>query len=212
MLKTIQASTGLIFALFVAVHLLNTWLGALGPGIYDGVQATARAVYQFAPVEALLLTALLLHIASGLLRIWREPKRTLSTRGRLHRYSGLFLALVIGGHIAAVRGASWWFDVYPEFLGLAFTVEAVPLYFYPYYFLLGVAGCYHALNGTGIALGRLGKPWHLTSTRLRQLSFASMALTLMFLMALGGVWTHLDDPAHSAFAQLAMELLGESAP
>ena len=66
----------------------------------------------------------------------------------LHRYAGFFLLVFIGGHIVAVRGASWFYDVYPGFEGLAFSIAAVPGYFYPYYFLLAVAGFYHGINGS----------------------------------------------------------------
>lgn len=62
MLKKLQAITGLIFATFVAVHLLNTWLAGLGPAAYDGVQVALRQVYQFIFVEVLILSALLVHV------------------------------------------------------------------------------------------------------------------------------------------------------
>ena len=153
MLKQIQAATGLLFAAFLGLHLINTWLAALGPAIYDGLQGALRAIYQFAPIEALLLAALSVHLVVGLLRLVTEPKRVLNRRARWHRYAGFFLLVFIGGHILAVRGASWFYDVYPGFAGLAFSLEAVPGYFYPYYFLLGVAGFYHGLNGAFIALG-----------------------------------------------------------
>ncbi|MFK7913322.1 MAG: hypothetical protein AB8B93_05365 [Pseudomonadales bacterium] len=224
MLKTLQAATGLLVALFIAIHLLNTWLAALGPQIYDSVQGVLRSAYQWPPLEVLLLTALLVHIVTGLLRLWREPPRQQTARSRLHRYAGLFLALVIAGHILAVRGASWFFDVYPGFAGLAFSLEALPLYFYPYYFLLGLAGFYHGLNGTGVAVARLrsrvrehpgSHSWRLTSTSLYRASSLAAVLTVAALLALGGLWTDIGDPAHSDFAKLAkhaMELLGGSAP
>lgn len=211
MLKCLQAGSGVLIALFVAIHLLNTWLAALGPRVYDEVQTLLRLGYQFPPLEILLMAALLLHMAIGLLRIWREPKRDLSKRARLHRYAGLFLAIVMAGHIMAVRGASWFFDVYPGFAGLAFTVEALPGYFYPYYFLLGLAGFYHGLNGIGIALSRLRNepsPWRLPSHHLYRATAAAGILTGAALLAFGGVWTDVGNPAHSDFAQLAYDLLG----
>ena len=154
MLKKLQAGTGLLFAAFVLVHLLNTWLAALGPGAYDGVQALLRNGYQWLPVEAVLLAALVVHIVVGIMRIASEPRRTLTLRSRIHRYTGFFLMVVIVGHVLAVRGPSWFFDVYPGFAGLAFTIDYLPGYFYPYYLLLGMAGFYHALNGIGIAASR----------------------------------------------------------
>ena len=130
-LKKIQAGTGVVLFIFVLMHLVNTYLAALGPQVYDSTQQILRGIYQFPPVEALLLSALLVHVIVGLVRIKLEPKRTLTTRARWHRYAGVFMLVVIGGHIAAVRGPSWFLDIYPGFHGLAFSIEAVPGYFFP---------------------------------------------------------------------------------
>ena len=115
MLKKIQAGSGLLFFAFVALHLINTWLATFGAGAYDSVQVLLRGIYQFAPVEALILSALSLHVVVGVVRIAKEPKRDLTSRAKWHRYAGFFLAIVIVGHILAVRGSSWFFDVYPGF-------------------------------------------------------------------------------------------------
>lgn len=215
MLKKLQAITGLIFATFVAVHLLNTWLAGLGPAAYDGVQVALRQVYQFIFVEVLILSALLVHVVAGVMRLVKEPKRTLTIRARVHRYAGFFLMLVILGHILAVRGSSMFFDVYPGFAGLAFSIEFLPGFFYPYYLLLGVAGFYHALNGSGIALQRLrgrlgGLGWRFVLPQ-RRLALASSVAALVMVVSLlgfGGVWFDVGDVASSDFARLAKELLG----
>jgi succinate dehydrogenase/fumarate reductase cytochrome b subunit len=211
MLKKLQAGTGILFAAFVLVHLLNTWLAALGPGAYDGVQALLRNGYQWLPVEALLLAALGVHIVVGIMRIASEPRRTLTLRSRIHRYTGFFLMVVIVGHVLAVRGPSWFFDVYPGFAGLAFTIDYLPGYFYPYYFLLGVAGFYHALNGIGIAAARTGLRPGIAGLSTRHIAvatgFAGVAMVAA-LLGLGGIWFDVGDVQSSAFAQLAVELLG----
>ncbi len=221
MLKQIQAVTGLIFALFLTLHLANTWLATLGAGVYDGVQGLLRQFYQFAPFEALILAALAVHLVAGVLRIFIEPKRELTRRARWHRYAGLFLLIFIGGHITAVRGSSWFYDVYPEFAGLAFSIEAVPAYFYPYYFLLGVAGLYHMLNGVGIAAGRLGigrlpllSTPMLSTPMLGRATIAGSVLTLLALGGLGGWYYDVGNVGESDFAVLttsiAREVLGVS--
>ena len=209
MLKQLQAATGALFAIFVIVHLVNTWLATLGPGVYDAVQSATRTVYQFAPVEALLLSALAVHILTGILRIVREPKRVLNLRAKLHRYAGFFLLLVIGGHVLAVRGPSWFFDIYPGFLGLAFSIDYAPAYFYPYYFLLGMAGFYHGLNGLGIALTRLGVPLHVQNGQLRIATGAATALLAVALLGLGGIWYDVGDLSQSEFGQCALEFISE---
>ncbi len=219
MLKKLQAITGLVFATFVAVHLLNTWLAGLGPAAYDGVQAALRQVYQFVFVEVLILSALLVHVVAGVMRMVKEPKRTLTVRARVHRYAGFFLMLVILGHILAVRGPSVFFDVYPGFAGLAFSIEFLPGFFYPYYLLLGMAGFYHGLNGSGIALqrlrglsggriGELGWRFVLPQRRLAIASSVAALVMVVSLLGFGGVWFDVGDVASSDFARLAKELLG----
>ncbi len=212
MLKQLQAGTGVVVAIFVALHLTNTALAALGPAVYNSVQEALRAVYQFAPIEALLFAALAVHMGVGVLRIIKEPKRTLSRRARLHRYAGFFLLVFIFGHVLAVRGSSWFYDVYPGFEGLAFSISAVPVYFYPYYFLLGLTGFYHGLNGLGIALSRLGVKMHLPTLRLQQLSATASAILAAALLGLGGFLFDVGDNSQSPFAQLAMELIGGFTP
>ncbi|MGD8418411.1 MAG: hypothetical protein PVH91_15225 [Pseudomonadales bacterium] len=217
MLKQIQAGTGLAFAVFLSLHLVNTWLATLGPGAYDRVQTVLRYVYQFAPFEALLLAALSVHAVCGVLRMVQEPRRPRSARARAHRWAGVFLLVVIGGHILAVRGASWFYGVYPGFEGLAFSISAVPGYFYPYYFLLAVAGLYHGLNGTGIALARLGRPVRLETRTLTRTAATGALLTVLALGGFGGWYYDVGDVQTSGFAVLttniAREVLGvEIAP
>ena len=102
--------------------------------------------------------------------------------------------LVIAGHILAVRGPSLFFDVYPGFAGLAFTIEFLPGHFYPYYFALGLAGFYHALNGASIALGRLGIRFALPQRHLTLASSLAALAMVVSLLGLGGVWFDVGDP------------------
>ena len=207
MLKSLQAGSGLLFAVFVVMHLTNTWLAALGPGAYNETQQLLRTIYQFPPLEALLLAALAVHIVVGVMRIVQEPKRELNLRARLHRYAGFFLLLVIFGHIAAVRGPSWMFEIYPGFEGLAFSIDFAPAYFLPYYFLLGLTGFYHGLNGIGIALTRLGFRATIGPQMLRATTGFAGVLMIAALMGFSGVWTDPGDLTENEFAQLALGIL-----
>ena len=144
-----------------------------------------------------------------ILRIVSEPRRTLSARGKLHRYAGFFLLAVIGGHILAVRGSSWFYDVFPGFEGLAFSVDAVPGYFYPYYFLLAVAGFYHGVNGAGIAAARLGWFRPLPTSVLRWSTAGAAGLTVLALGGFGGWFFDVGDPAGSEFARLTTSIARE---
>ena len=58
MSKKVQAASGAIFAVFVAIHLFNTALAAFGLTAYDTFQEAVRGIYQAFVVEVVLLSAL----------------------------------------------------------------------------------------------------------------------------------------------------------
>lgn len=203
----VQRLTGLTVLVFLLVHLVNTWLAVLGPGIYNEYQRFARTAYQHPLYELFLLfTPLLVHLGCGVWRIWKSNKvaSPMSLSRRLHRYAGIFLGVVVIGHIVATRGPSLLFGIYPEFEGLAFTLQRMPGYFYPYYALFAAAALYHA----GFGLHSMLKS---RTARLSSLAFASRALpiaawvaTTAGLLALGGQLFPVDDASGSEFARLIL--------
>ncbi|MEM7080062.1 MAG: hypothetical protein AAF513_15680 [Pseudomonadota bacterium] len=203
-LKQLQALTGLFFAVFLGVHLINLWLAPLGAAAYDGFQAVAQRAYQWLPLETLLLACLLVHAAIGLWRM-RERRPPSTPQARWHRRAGVFLLIFIAGHIMAVRGPSWFADIYPGFSGLAFSIDFAPLYFYPYYFLLALAGFYHGLYGATRALARFGLRF---DVRLGLWTTAAGLCTVAALMGFGGVFGLADDPYESEFARLVLRWIG----
>jgi succinate dehydrogenase/fumarate reductase cytochrome b subunit len=78
--------------------------------------------------------------------------------------------------------------VWPDFAGVAFTFRWVPLWFWPYYSLLALAGWYHLLYGLAIALPQIGlrASWHLPPRRLR-LVFVIGAVALLAAVVSFGV-------------------------
>jgi succinate dehydrogenase/fumarate reductase cytochrome b subunit len=213
MLLRIQAASGLVFAVFLFTHLFNTWLAALGPGWYDAFQRPVGAVYQWLPVEILILSAVLVHLVCAVLR-WRglpagQGRGALSARQRLHRYSGIFLMIVIGGHVAAVRFIPAWYGIRPEALGVSFTFQFLPVFFYPYYLLLAVCGFYHAANGMAVAASRFGFRFPLNTPTLYLLGVGATVLTLLALLGFGGWIYEVGDAFGAPFARLVLELIGE---
>ena len=206
MIKKVQAASGAIFAAFVAIHLFNTALAAFGLTAYDTFQEAVRGIYQAFVIEVLLLSALMVHVVCGVVRMIKERGRPLNTRAKWHRYSGIFLLLFVGGHIMAVRGPSWFYGIYPGFEGLAFSIDFAPYYFFPYYFLLGVAGFYHALNGLSIGLPRLNLRIRIENPMLLRATAASAMVMLAALLGLAGIWTDVGAPYESEFAKLALEI------
>ena len=151
-----QALSGAVFGVFLFVHLCNQMVASLGPSSYDGLQGTLRKGYQAPVLEVVLVLApLLVHVVTAIARMLsrRGSARTpVSWRVRLLRWSGYFLLLVFIGHVTATRGASFFFDTFPGFAGLAFTFKWVPAYFWPYYLLLALTGWYHLMHGLSVAL------------------------------------------------------------
>lgn len=203
----VQRVTGLAFLGFLLLHLANTGSAVLGPGSYNEFQRLARLVYQHPLYEVLFLfTPLILHMSCGVLRLWRSRSTAskMSLARRLHRYSGVFLVVAVVGHTIATRGPSLLFGIYPGFEGLAFTIQWMPGYFYPYYSLFAAAALYHAW----FALRSMLR----TGARARPaLAFASNALPVLgwtvivaALLAFGGRLFPVDDASGSEFAQLIL--------
>lgn len=213
-LARVQAISGLVFLVFVLVHLVNLMLAAGSPGAYDGFQRAVRPVYQFLPFElGLVMAPLLVHVVAGVRRL-RRSAAPRDWRGRLHRASGIFLLVVIFGHIAAVRGSSVVFGAFPEFAGLELSMWLAPWFFYPYYGLFAVAAVYHGLHGAGVALATLGV--RVPRVARDGLGFwtpavAGMVLALAGILGIGGWLYTLPDPTGTDAARLAERFLGHLA-
>jgi len=207
----VQAISGLVFAVFALPHVVNVMASALGPGRYDEFQTQIRPIYQFPLVEAVLLTALLVHVTAGVRRWWTRPRskdpRQIPLRTRLHRATAYFLTLSIVGHVAATRGPGWFAGLNLGFAGLALAMDALPWFFYPYYVLLGCSGLYHASHGTWLALRMLGvdMPVRFNISWWVPLS-ASAILILLGVLSFGGRLYPIEDPWNTPIARFGLEL------
>jgi hypothetical protein len=204
-LLKVQAVSGAVFAVFLTAHLVNTALAVLGPGAYDRAQRATRAVYQ-APLLELVLVALplVVHVGAAVVRLlwFRAPVASGPWRVRLFRLAGRFLLLVIAGHVAATRGASLVGGLSdgPRFEGLAFTFAWHPLWFWPYYVLLGVAGVLHLGHGLSVGARLWGRPM-LEGWRFGAAVGVGSVLVVAGLIALGAGLFDVGDPMTSAYAR-----------
>lgn len=181
-LRGAQAVTGLVFSLFLSLHLFNQAVAVRGAAAYDSVQGALRAGYQVPAVEvALVLMPLLVHAGLAVAAMWRRrraPAVQATWPARLHRWSGRFLLVVFLGHVGATRIPALLADAAPGFAGVAFTFKWVPAWFWPYYAALALAGWLHLLFGLSIALPRI------TGVVLgRRALFATLALGAVALLA-----------------------------
>ena len=183
----LQALTGLAFATFLALHLVNAMTASLGPEAYDGFQRAARRFYQHPLVEVLAIgVAGGMHVAIGAGRALarRRARRAAHSAGapmprapgwlRMHRACGWFLVLVIGGHFLATRGPGLWLDTPADFSYLTFSLTHWPWLMAPYYLLLFSCGAFHLLHGVPVAANVLG--WRVP-TPSNSRPFASRSIT-----------------------------------
>jgi succinate dehydrogenase/fumarate reductase cytochrome b subunit len=209
-----QSLSGVAFSLFLLLHLANQGVAALGADRYDQAQCALRRGYQSAPLElGLVLAPLLVHVTTAVMRLLDRRRRRVPTpvsrASRLHRLSGIVLLVFFAGHVAATRGASLIYGVYPGFAGVAFTLRWVPAYFWPYYLVFGVAGAYHLVYGLGVALPILGVSAGRVLRRPAILAPAAVALGLCVavgLLGFGGAFFPVGHPEDSAYARLLVRL------
>ena len=221
-LARVQAYSGLVFALFLTLHLAELLTALGGQQRYDALLRTLRQVYQWPLVEGVVvLGAALVHMSAAILRVKqrRRKQRRASAhtplRIRLHRYSGYFLWLAFAGHVLATRIPSLLGERV-DFAFLTFTLRALPAVFYPYYSLLAMAGVYHLGHGTLAALRMLGLGGaNLTAPRNRLfwlLAAAVSALGVMAVVALGGGLFAVDTTSFMGWEAFYRRFLGRWAP
>jgi len=158
-LRHVQALAGILFFIFLLLHLSNTLLAAWGKDVYNNYQHLIQNFYPYPAIEiGMIVLPLLIHTVAGVwlyrLRCKAVEKRKLSQR--LNTWAGFLLLLIVFGHMLATRGIGLWFNAPPGFVGVSFSIWWAPAYFYPYYFLLYMAGLYHSYNGVSLLLLRSG--------------------------------------------------------
>lgn len=203
----VQAVSGSLFLMFLALHLSNVLIAPLGVDAFNAYQTTLRQFYQHPLVEiAVLMAPLVTHAIAGIwLRILRR-RRGVKPRRNLHFWAGTFLLIFVPGHILAVRGPSLVYGIYPEFEGVAFSLWFMPYWFYPYYFLLALAGLYHGTNGLGRVLIRNGVISNTRKLIWPVISIGGIGVAIS-LMSLGGVFFETPDPMDNDFARLYISVL-----
>ncbi|MGE0784394.1 MAG: hypothetical protein AB7S26_01800 [Sandaracinaceae bacterium] len=206
-LAQIQAISGLVFATFLALHLVNTMIATFGQSTYDAYMRAVRLYYQGYGIElAVVIVAPLVHVTAGILRARRRRAKARAQhredarvpwRLRLHRWSGIVLAVVFIGHASATRLPGLVFDQPGDFTFVHFSLSQFGFFFYPYYALFALAGVYHLVNGVIAAAPlvglRLPRAWFDTRSR-RSLALAlGGALILgVGILALGGAFFDVD--------------------
>ena len=207
----VQAVSGTMFMVFLVLHLANTVFAAFGHDVYNAVQTVLQGFYQ-QPVFELVFVFLPLisHASAGVsLAIMRRKHKRSKTmlKHRLHTISGFFLLAVVFGHVLATRGIGYFLHAAPGFEGISFSLWWLPQYFYPYYFLLFMAGFYHSRQG----LGRILIAYftvRIKPERSKRLNQAATLVVIAALLGFGGLLFDIPDPRDNDYARQYARLLG----
>jgi len=202
-----QAASGLVFAVFLAMHLVTALASLGGLAAYDHTLAIVRFYYRLPLVEIVgVVGAALVHIGSGVWRIARR-RRDDKARGhatrvplalRLHRWAGWYMMAAFVGHVTATRAPSLFFGMQPNAAFLTTSLVTAPWFFYPYYALFAFSGGVHLLHGVQNAPRVLGARMPGVPRRaLPWLGALWAAAALGIVLALGGVLYHVA-PEHLA--------------
>lgn len=134
-MRTIHYYSGILIAVFVSLHLFNHVSSLFGAATHIEVMNSLRVFYRNPIAETLLLGAVLVQIGSGL-RLFRATRQTATTGfDKLHRWTGLYLAIFFVIHLSAVLGGRYLLHLDTNFYFGVAGLNTFPfnLFFVPYY-------------------------------------------------------------------------------
>jgi hypothetical protein len=126
---------GLSLTLFVGFHLINHLWSVFGPEAHIELMNAGRVVYRNVWVESILLMVVAVQIVSGL-RLFRATRHSaINFFQKLHRWTGLYLALFFFIHLNAVLGGRLLLHLDTNFYFGVAGLNTFPfnLFFVPYY-------------------------------------------------------------------------------
>ncbi|WP_341839858.1 hypothetical protein [Chitinophaga caseinilytica] len=136
-LQKFHRVSGIIIACFLLLHFTNHLFALAGPQSHIRVMEIFRKFYRFPPVEILLLVCVVSQIVSGVTLIARKGFRRQSVAVKVQALSGIYLALFLINHVAAVMLARYQWHIETDFYFAANVAVEYPskLFFIPYYTL-----------------------------------------------------------------------------
>lgn len=134
-MKRIHYLSGLVIALFIALHLFNHLAGVFGAETHIAVMDQLRPIYRNPFVETALLAAVAVQIISGLSLIRSKKGALQGFYDRLQVRTGLYLAFFLLIHVAAVLIGRYVMELDTNFYFGVAGLNTYPhkLFFIPYY-------------------------------------------------------------------------------
>lgn len=148
-LRHLHRYSAVLLGLFLLAHLANHLAGLAGIDAHIALMERLRVVYRFPLIEALLLAAVGVQVASGITFLVRGWKKRRGAVYALQAVSGGYLAFFFLNHVGAVLVGRTVLDLDTNFHFAAAGMHVAPFHFFfmPYYFLAVLAlfthlGCF----------------------------------------------------------------------
>ncbi len=156
--RRVHRGSAIVVTAFVTVHVINHVAALGGVAAHLRFMDAARLVYRQGAVEAVLLLCVTLQACSGLVLAYRGWGRRAGFLARLQAASGLYLALFLLIHVAAVLAGRVLLDLDTNFHYAAAGLHAgaARWFFAPYYFLALLALFAHLGCAVASRLSRTG--------------------------------------------------------
>jgi hypothetical protein len=135
--KKIHYLSGIIISIFVALHLFNHLYSIFGAHKHIEIMNKLRPFYRNIFSETILLVAVLVQIISGIILFKKNRKTASSNFEKLHVWSGLYLAIFLVIHLAAIFAGRFFLKLDTNFYFGVAGLNSFPgnLFFVPYYAL-----------------------------------------------------------------------------
>lgn len=136
-LKRIHYLSGLCLSLFIGFHLFNHLMAIQGAEKHISTMQSLRLVYRNPVIETILLIAVFIQIVSGI-RLYKAGKKQANEfYGKLHVWTGLYMAFFLMIHVSAVIAGRLLLQLDTNFYFGVAGLNSFPfnLFFIPYYAL-----------------------------------------------------------------------------
>lgn len=134
--RALHRTGAAILGAFLILHLGNHLMLADGFAAHVAAMERLRQVYRLPPVEALLLAAVALQMATGALALWRLRRKRLCGIARWQALSGAWLLAFLAIHVTAILwGRASGLDTTIFFAAAGYAQPPTAVFFYPYHFL-----------------------------------------------------------------------------
>ncbi|MCM5663384.1 hypothetical protein [Galbibacter mesophilus] len=134
-LKRLHFISGIAVTVFIVLHFFNHLTSVFSIETHIAVMDSLRKFYRNVFIEPIIIAAFLFQIASGLWLVFKKRKGKTDSFEKIQMISGVYLALFLLVHLAAVYKGRYELNLDTNFYYGATGINKYPsnVFFIPYY-------------------------------------------------------------------------------